>query len=487
MYLPFLKLPRQPNLANFEGFRKMIAHLYTLLSRLTSGKTYLDISSVQSCVTPILIEGAISIGSTNSLTSPDQVANHPRPVTVSSFSSLRVITTSTPHTFVVGMPVNYQNIIYWISDVSSDTAFTVTEFYGGNSSTTFTPPSTGDLISFAYPLHQLNEAYLTPRNTTYTSGTGSLAYGSIGTDVTNNSRKSNLYFNNGNGYKQVKLGLDTGNGYYNSGKTYAQTHTGWCHGQGHYKIITSTNQIKILFDYIQCREILSEVRSIVPGLRTSNGADYNILITNSGVGLNSVDSGVITANTGYYVYFLYNPITDTYGAILSLNSDRPDPFPIDSTTATYYNSYQRIGWIQTDAAGTFKLSLQINDRFNYFTNPVTAASLAFLGGGTSSSIPIITSNYSSSSTYPLSTFIDKAEILVSLVGTGINNTNQRILSLDNIPYTNLEISRYIPNYGFSGTNLDFTIAHPQDTGGTDFTSITIAFTGFKFKKEELNI
>lgn len=438
--------------------------------------------------------------------SPDQIPNVPNKVLINDFSSTGILNTSTAHSFVVGMPIRYRGIVYWVANVIDTNHFQVTKTYNGSYfSGSEVVPTAGEYAYFAYPLTQIDETYLLPINNTYTQGTGNLAYGRINTDSSTGNRKSTLYFNNGNGYKQVKLGLDLGNTYYNTNRTFTQQYTGWCHGMGHYKIITASNQIKIKFDYLQVKELTTEAKSIVPGLRTYPASDYNALISNTGVGLNALDTGVLKANTGYYVYFVYNTTTDTYGGMLSLNGDRPDPFPLDGTSNSYYTSFQRLGWVQTDGAGNFTPSLQVNDKFCFINDPGVASTLTFKGAGTSASIPLITAGYTGSSKYPYSYYLNNVDMMVSFNGTGVNTNNIRTLSIDNIPtyqFTS-DVAQSIPihynlnEYPLKGTNIDFSLAHPQDLGagtigtalvtGTDYTSLNLSFTGFKFDTSVLHI
>jgi hypothetical protein len=120
---------------------------------------------------------------------------------------------------------------------SPNTAGTVTTYFYNNS-------GGQHQLKFAQPLTQIKESTQLPRNNTYPTPTeGNLAYG----DVVQGTKANIYYMHNGN-YRQVKLGWNGGNGYYNNNTTFAQKYTGWCHGIGKYKIITSSNQIKVIFD-----------------------------------------------------------------------------------------------------------------------------------------------------------------------------------------------------------------------------------------------
>jgi hypothetical protein len=191
---------------------------------------------------------------------------------------------------------------------------------------------------------------------------------------------------------------------------------------------------------------------------------------------------------------VYNPYTDTYGAQLSLSADKPT-FYTDPTTGYLYNSYQRLGWIKTDSAGNFLPSLQINDKFSFFEDPGSAYTISFLGGGTSVGYPLMTGNVSNSENYPLMTYLNSTDLYIETNGTAANNSNLRIVSLANIPMfqfaptnTSTYSSGYLLNdFSIEGTSVDLTVAHPEDTGGTDYTALNFKLMGFKFDKGALHV
>lgn len=471
---------------------------------MTSGKTYVDTFSSQSVFTPIDIHDNITVGTNLRYTSNDQIPTIPQDRQVVSIATTPdwSLNFDAEHQFTKGMPLRYRldggskltalypDRVYWVREVTSPTSIQISELYGGDKKTTGTAAGT-HVFGPAYPMMQIEETFFTPRNNSLEDPTeGVLAHGNV-----YDSGKSTLYYHNGSGFTPVKLGWSGGEGYYNNNANDVQKYTGWCHGNGHYKVIVASNQIKIQFDWIQGVEDTTGAKDIIPGLRTNPVSDYNILVLNSNAGLNSIDTGITTANTGYYLYFVYNPETGTYGAVYSLSPDKPT-FPTDSNTGTQYRIYQRLGWFRTDAAGNFLPSLQINDKFTFFNDPGALATISFLGGGTSSEVPLITANTSNNVYYPLPTLIDSTDLVITTTGTGFNNSNIRTVSLNQIPTYEFcpNISGFdykgqclLNEFAIEGTNVDFSVAHPEDTGGTDYSNIDFKLMGFRFNKGELHV
>lgn len=503
MYLPFNKIPRFPNLANFENFRKSLAYLFSIVNRLISGKTYIDTFSAQAAVTPIYIRDTnLTINKDLRYSSDSQLPTIPNQYQITNIAS-NILHLNDTHNYIKGMPLAYtqeggsditglnNNRTYYVNEVITGTSIKLSDVYGGDTLTVSTSAGT-HYLDVSFPMMQLEETFLTPINNSLESPTeGVLAYGDV-----YNSNKSTLYYHDGTAFKLVKLGWSGGAGIYNNNANKPQQFTGWCHGNGHYKIITSANQIKIQFDWLQVVQDVTGSKDIITGLRTNPVSDYNILVINSNAGLNSIDTGIIQANTSYYVYVVYNPESSDYGAVLSLNADKPN-FPTNSTTGTQYRLYQRLGWIRTDAVGSFLPSIQVNDRFCFVSDPGTTTNINFLGGGTSAGVPLITTGVSDSLYYPNLTYLDSMDLMIELNGTGVNNDNIRTISLNEVPYYEISPDTSVPsnrvsdyfihNLGIIGTNLDISIAHPEDTGGTDFASFNFKLTGFTFDKGDLHV
>lgn len=497
MYLPFSHLNKFPKSANFELFRQSISNFYSLINRLTSGKTYVDTFSPQSIFTPIDIHDSSVIGTNLRYTSGDQVptiANNTEIVSVGADYSLNL---SSPHRYVRGMPIRYNqtggthlgslydNRTYWVKSVTSGTSITLSEKYNGDILTVSTSSGTHTL-SPSYPMMQIDEKFFNPINNSLENPVeGVLAYGDV------NGTKSTLYYYNGSAFTPVKLGWGGGVGYYNNEGTTPQKYTGWCNGNGHYRIVAASNQIKIQFDWIQVVEDVTGNKDIVTGVRTTPVSDYNTLIINTSAGVNSIDSGIILSNTGYYVYLVYNPVTQTYGGILSLNADKPN-FPIDETTGSYYSSYQRLGWIKTDDAGNFMPSLQVNDKFSFFDDPGVVATSNFYGSGTSVNADWIVQNISDSAFYPRVNYLDSVDLSISLSGTGVNSDNKREIYLNGIPEyvfnprtSHSQSNCHVINeYKLNGETVVFAIYQNQVT---DHTALNFRNIGFRFNKGELHV
>jgi hypothetical protein len=356
----------------------------------------------------------------------NQIPNIPATYTIPQSTGVSITPASN---FIVGMPVRFNtddadgtvshlvnNHVYWITSTAGTTG--LSKYFNSNALPCAIPGSGAHTLTLAQIPQQIDEASVLRRNNTYpTPQQGSLAYGDvIGT-------KSTLYYHNGSGYEMVKLGYPGGNGYYNNGATFHSTYTGWCHSNGSYKIITASNQIKLIFNWIEVVEDITGSRDIVQGVRNTPVTDYNILITNSGsTGLNTIDTGTILADTSYWVYLVYNPESKVYGGILSTDSNKPE-FPTDSSTATQYRFYQRLGWIRTDTTGAFLPSLQVDDHFCFLSLPTPTFSLSYYGAGTSPDIDIIDIGETQSLNYPRAEYLDRIHWILGFNGTGLNGAD----------------------------------------------------------------
>lgn len=503
MYNPFNKISGK--VANYEPLRKMFGHMYTVLNRLVNGKTYVDLFSSQYIATPVEVDDTnFNISSSLAYDGRSQIPNIPKTVQVRNTTSTSIVVDES--TFIKGMPIRFNTDIvggtmgnlvndhmYWAVGVTGGTDIQLGQYFNSNPLTIST--TTGShTITLAQPLQQVNEASLLRRNTTYPEPQlGSLAIG----DVVGTS--STLYYYNGNSYEMVKLGYPGGIGYYNNGATFHNTYTGWCHSNGSYKIITSSNQIKLQFNWIEVVEDVTGSRDIVQGVRTTPVTDYNILITNSGsTGLNTIDTGTILADTAYWVYLVYNPEAKTYGGILSLSSNKPE-FPTDTNTSTQYRFYQRLGWIRTDTTGAFLPSLQIDDYFCFLECPTPTFSLSFYGSGTSPDIDLYDVGETLSLNYPRAEYLDRIHWTLGFNGTGLNgganlvtNPNPRTYYFNGVPINKTVSTKGADSDGVvrqvcqiyndfpvnKNSNGVFNVAH--DTTGTCYTNCSGYIYGFVF-------
>jgi hypothetical protein len=232
----------------------------------------------------------------------------------------------------------------------------------------------------------------------------------------------------------------------------------------------------------------------VTSSRTTPVSDYSVLITNSSAGLNSIDSGIILANTGYYVYLVYNPETYSYGCVLSLSHDMPT-FPTESTTGTQYRYYQRLGWIRTDANGDFYPSLQIGKEFLYYQKPPNVLDIAFTGGGTSVNVPLLDPYSKDSDKYPAPEYLITTDIYLNWTGTGFNrddSNHRREFFFNEVPMyvlsttASISSSYYPANFVFNDyilpidKEINISVGHPDDTDGTESSHVGFALTGFRF-------
>lgn len=196
-------------------------------------------------------------------------------------------------------------------------------------------------------------------------------------------------------YQPAKLGWPHGDGIYNNNSTFSQKYSGWCHGSGNYKIITSSDYVDIVFDHLKVQNLYTASKDVVYGQLTSPVSYFNIRIVAGSVGLNSIDTGTLSTDTGYYVYFIYNPTTLQYGATLS--KSRVAPFMPEG-----YTYYERIGWIRSASSSGFFPSLQINDKFIFLQQPPvqTAFTTTSAGQSSSASISIVSSTVEDPANHP---------------------------------------------------------------------------------------
>jgi len=480
MYLPFSKLSRLPSLANFEPFRKQLAHFYTLLNRLTNSKTYVDLFSNQAIATPVLPDtDKFNIDKNLVLTGINQIPNIPDTTAVFISGTTDTLNTGTDHMFVKGMPVIFRESggtvnslqdksLYWIYDTPTSSTLRLSKNATSTPITVIGGTSGTFNLTFAQPFDKLNESSLQRINNTFPAPQpGALAYG----DVDTNGNSTLYYYaastagtNTATGYRMAKLGWAGGNGYLNNNSTFISTFTGFPHGVGNYKIITSSNAIKIQFDYIEVVEYLTGARDIVQGVRTVPVTDYNVSIFATTAGINSIDNGIVIGNTGYWVYIVYNPESEKYGAVISLSKDFPF-FPTDPDTGTQYRFFQRIGWVKTDATASFFPSLQVNNKFCFLAKPDATLTATFSGLGTSTPQSIVEITTTQGDLYPSPEYLQTVDMYLGFVGTGANNSNPRLIQYSIDGNTNFDNLYGFRSYGAVSNQVypDFAIPDNHST------------------------
>lgn len=241
-----------------------------------------------------------------------------------------------------------------------------------------------------------------------------------GTHLLTPAKTSSLYWYDGTTYDYISLGWPHGSGIYNNDAVFAEAYTGWPHGTGNYTIISTNAYIDIRFDYIDVVEVGSGSRGVVTGVSTNPETQFNIRVVSGAAGINSIDAGIRTTDTGYWVYIVYNPDDKTYGGVFSLNSSVP-------SLPTNYTFFQRLGWVRSDSNGNFTPSVQVNKQFSFLTKPNVANTLTTAASGVSSQT-IINLTTLNSANYPNPQILDKTDIVVQVTTTAATTT-ERVISL----------------------------------------------------------
>ena len=296
-----------------------------------------------------------------------------------------------------------------------------------------------------------------------------------------------------NAYQPIKLGWPHGDGIYNNNSTFAQKYSGWCHGTGNYKIITSSQFVDIVFDHIQVQNLSNKTFDIVFGQLTDPISYFNIRIVPGSTGLNSVDNGILSTDSGYYVYFLYNPTTLEYGGILSTSRINP-------LIPQGFTHCQRLGFIRTANSSGFIPSLQINNDFIFLQEPQVQTAFTTVASGLSSNaaISIISPTVESPSNHPHRSLLSSVDMKCkSIFNTGSSsyrqvapiNSNYFTTSYNFIPYSAIDAGivnddlgdiwndvslsqGQVPNYG-----LSLVVSNSAAVQ----TTFNIYITGFSFR------
>lgn len=106
--------------------------------------------------------------------------------------------------------------------------------------------------------------------------------------------------------------------------------------------------------------------SLTSGSSVYIAKSVNLTISISSSGANGLDTGSEAANTWYYVYVIYNPLTSTVAGLLSASSTSP-------TLPSGYSYYRRVGSVRNNSSSNLYRTLKKNSRSVYTvgTNPTT--------------------------------------------------------------------------------------------------------------------
>ena len=298
-------------------------------------------------------------------------------------------------------------------------------------------------------------------------------------------------------YQPVKLGWPKGDGIYNNNSTFSQKYSGWCHGTGNYKIITSSQSVDIVFDHILVKNIFNGSLDTVFGQLTDPVSYFNIRIVAGSAGLNSTDLGTLNTDTGYYVFFIFNPTTLQYGGILSTSRISP-------VLPQGYTFYQRLGWVRSANSSGFYPSLQINDRFIFLQEPPvqTAFTTSSSGLSSSASISIISPTVENPANHPNRSNLTSIDMKCkSSFNTGSSsyrqvapiNTAYFTTPYDFIPYSAIDAGAVSGDVGdmwndvslSQGLVADYGLSLLVSNSASVQTTFNIFVTGFNFRNISL--
>ncbi len=115
---------------------------------------------------------------------------------------------------------------------------------------------------------------------------------------------------------------------------------------GNLDVTTPASQLRVKADEITIQDILA----------TSVSVQLDITVT----GANGLDTGVVAANTWYFVWLIFNPSTSTVAGLFSLSSTSP-------TMPAGYTKSRRVGSIRRGATALLNI-LQVGDFCRYTNN-----------------------------------------------------------------------------------------------------------------------
>ena len=100
----------------------------------------------------------------------------------------------------------------------------------------------------------------------------------------------------------------------------------------------------------------------IDGTSLSISADINLSIHNDRSGVNGLDTGSAALSTGYHVFVIYNPTTQTVAGLLSLSPTAP-------TLPTGYTYFRRVSYTST-TSGSYNFRPFNQWNYDYFFVPV---------------------------------------------------------------------------------------------------------------------
>jgi hypothetical protein len=86
------------------------------------------------------------------------------------------------------------------------------------------------------------------------------------------------------------------------------------------------------------------IAKLAPGSSAFLGVNLSLTLNFATTGLNALDTGTVAASTFYGFYFIYNPTTNVWGCIASLNTTKPTTLPAGFT------AFALMGVLRTDAS-----------------------------------------------------------------------------------------------------------------------------------------
>lgn len=114
-------------------------------------------------------------------------------------------------------------------------------------------------------------------------------------------------------------------------------------------------------------------------LEDTNGEAYqarsvNVTIASGTAGANGIDTGAVANSTGYFLWVIYNPTTNTVAGLMSTSATAP-------TMPSGYTFKARVGWNRTNGSAQFHRVVQIGNKARYAVSATITTVLPNIANG----------------------------------------------------------------------------------------------------------